>query len=322
MIKPDSTSNKNKMLTTAQLQALQQITSVARLSSYKHSLGTSTPAETFGAYMWSTAVSSAFAPLVQAIEISFRNALNNALTAAYGADWFEHWVTQAAQQLRSAGRLRGQSEGERRIAQAKDKIREKDRSERNRKGQGSLPAGYTPSWQAVLAEMTFGFWVNFLTKAFWDINTQSKLWPKHLTVVFPHAPSRLYAQGALHKEFKAVVDLRNRIHHQEPLWKHHSVANSTQALAFLQQQRVAWLSPDKLTALQRYGVIAALDELCSASSYQRFIGQSQGHTVCIDAARQHLPTLPQQIRPDQSIWLTSDSNEPCLVLKSAARRFF
>lgn len=101
------------MLTSAQLQALQQITSVARLSSYKHSLGTTTPAETFGAYMWSAAVSTAFSPLVQAIEISFRNALNNPLSSAYGPDWFEHWVVQVANQLRATGRLQGQSEGER-----------------------------------------------------------------------------------------------------------------------------------------------------------------------------------------------------------------
>lgn len=316
------------MLTPAELQALQHITSVARLSSYKHSLGTSTPAETFGAYMWGTAVSTAFSPLIQAIEISFRNTLNNALTPAYGANWFEHWVVQAASQLRAKGYLHGQSEGERKIAQAKDKVREKDKAERNRKGQGPLPAGYTPSWQAVLAEMTFGFWVTFLTKNFWDINNKTKLWPNHLTAVFPHAPSPLYAQGALHNEYKAVVDLRNRIHHQEPLWKHHTVANAAQAIAYLQQQltactsRLAWLSPDKLTALQRYGVIAALEELCSASAYQRFTGQSQGQTASIDSARHELPVLAGQLQPDQSIWLLSDTHDPRLVLKSAARRFF
>ncbi len=316
------------MLTSAQLQALQQITSVARLSSYKHSLGTTTPAETFGAYMWSTAVSTAFSPLVQAIEISFRNALNNALSSAYGPDWFEHWVVQVANQLRGTGRLQGPSEGERKIAQAKAKIREKDTSDRSRKRQGPLPPGYTPSWQGVLAEMTFGFWLNFLTKNFWDINRKTRLWPNHLAAVFPNAPRRLYAQGALHKEFKAVVDLRNRIHHQEPLWKHHSVANADQAIAYLRQQllactnRLCWLSPDKLTALQGYGVIAAVEELCSDASYQRFTGRSQGRTNPIDSARHELPTLAQQLHPNESIWLLSSTHEPCLVLKSAARRFF
>ncbi|NHC06879.1 Abi family protein [Azonexus fungiphilus] len=316
------------MFSPSELQALQHITSAARLSSYKHCLGTTTPAETYGAYMWSMAVSTAFTPLIQALEVSLRNAINNALSPAYGANWFEVWATNSANELRAGGKLQGKSEGENLIAKARSKLVEKAKKEKQRTGTGPLPVNYHPSWQAILAEMTFGFWVTFLNKRFWDINQRSKLWPNYLTTVFPNAPTPLYAQGALHKEFNEVLDIRNRIHHQEPLWKHHSVACHQQAINYLRQQlsacclRLAYMSPVALAALERYGAIAAIDELCSESTFQRFIGHSCGQTKPLRTARKDLRLLARNTPINQSIWLVSPTEQPLLVVRHASRRYF
>ena len=138
----------------------------------------------------------------------------------------------------------------------------------------------------------------------------------------------MYAHGALHKEYKAVVDLRNRIHHQEPLWKHACVANADDAIAYLNQQlqasiaRLSYLSPEKLSALQRYGVIAAIEERCCKESFLRFTGQSKGKHTVLRQAKKDLSLLAKTTRDQQSIWIVSDNSHPKLVLRPASRRFF
>lgn len=303
------------MFTTTELSALQEITSKARLSSYKRVLGTTTLAESYGAYMWNKAIASAFSPLIQALEVCLRNAMNNTIAPVYGQDWFEQWANRAAVELRKSGKLTGQSEGEKQVAKARAKIIQKSRNS-------------SFSWQAVLAELTFGFWVEFLTSKYWDVNQRTKLWPNHLSAVFPTAPRSMHAQGALHKEYKAVVDLRNRIHHQEPLWKHACVTNADDAIIYLRQQlqaciaRLSYLSPDKLSALQRYGVIAAIEERCCKESFLRFTGQSKGKHTGLRQAKKDLRLLAKSTPDQQSVWIVSESNQPRLVLRPASRRFF
>jgi len=312
------------MFNPVELQELQLITSMARLSSYPRHLGTASAAESYGAYMWSMAISTAFSPLVHALEVGFRNALNKELSIHYGNGWFDYWVTKDANELRSKGTIQAGklSTGERLIQEAIKKITSRDYP-------NGAPPGYKPAWQRVLAEMTFGFWVNFLVKRFWDINSKSKLWPNHVTTVFPSAPSHMRAVGPLHKAFDEIVNLRNRIHHHEPLWKHHTVNSCSDALIHLNGQltstltKLDYLGCGQRRALERYGVVAAIEELCTQSAFDRFAGRSKGYSKPYRLAKKDLGLLKKQTKDIDCVWVTSDTSDTVqLVIRNGNRRFF
>lgn len=312
------------MFSSTELQELQTITSAARLSSYSRFLGTTTAAEAYGAYMWSMAVSTAFSPLVHALEVGFRNALNNELSPHYGNGWFQHWVNKDATDLRTRGKLAlGQkSTGQRLLDDAIKKITKRDHPT-------GAPAGYSPPWQRVLAEMTFGFWVTFLVKRFWDVNHKSKLWPNHISGVFPGIPSSMRAVGPLYAAFDDVVDIRNRIHHHEPLWKHVTVHSCTDALAYLNKQidsaleKLDYLGCSQRTALERYGVIAALRELCTQTAFDRFVGRSKGLHKPYRIAKKDFSLLRKKTKDTDCIWVISETNGGVqLIIRHGSRRFF
>ena len=312
------------MFTASELHDLQLTTSAARLSSYPQFLGTTTAAEAYGAYMWNVAISAAFTPIVHAVEVGFRNALNNEMSATYGNHWFEHWVVKDANTLRANGKLAAtkKSTGERLVEEAVKKITSRDHPK-------GAPAGYKPSWQRILAEMTFGFWVNFLVKRFWDINTKSKLWPNHLTGVFPGAPSRMKVPGSLHNAFGEIVDMRNRIHHHEPLWKHHSVSSCADALSHLNGQlgsaleKLDYLGRGQRATLERYGVVAAIEELCTQSAFNRFTGRNLGDARPYRSVKKDLGLIRKRIKDSDCIWMTSSDNSTVqLIIRNGNRRFF
>lgn len=318
------------MISNQEAQNAGQLVSNARLSSYKQHLGTTSVTETIGAYMWNSSLSAAFSPLIQAIEVGLRNTLNNTLSPIYGSNWFEHWITQEASHLRGTGKLgtHQDSESERQIKKAQLRIKKRDTAERKRNGQGNLPKNYSPNCQRVLAELTFGFWVRFLMRWYWDVNTGTKIWPQHLLGAFPGAPKHKYSVGTLHNEFSVAVDLRNRIHHHEPLWKGPNVANVDDAIQTLTQKLnkmlalLEYLGSDKKAIITKYGVISAIEELCTKECFLRFIGRQSGHQLSLKLAKKDLRLVAKNASDAQSVWVTNASNSPILVIRNANRRFF
>lgn len=308
------------MLTPSELTDLLRLTSHARLSSYSQYLGTTNSAEAYGAYMWSTAVSAAFAPLVQAVEISLRNVLHDALSAGYGPAWYEHWVAQEKANLvrKKVLQTSQQSEGERLIKKAKTKVRSR---------LNMLP-NQAPPTQRVLAELTFGFWVRFLSRFYWDVNNRTKLWPNHLPAAFPGAPSPMQRVGALHSAFDQAVGMRNRIHHQEPLWKGPGVTSAASAVSHLQGELqtlltlLDFMGPAKKTSLEKFGAIAAVEELCSKASLDRFMGRHRGEHTLLSTAKRSLLHMSRKAGDSTSIWICDDAMTPRLVIRNGNRRFF
>ena len=278
--------------------------------------------------MWSTAVSAAFTPLIQTLEISLRNSLNESLSIHYGNDWFAIWVTNMANDLRTRRKLVGQSTGERLIKKAQEKIIKRDNAESIRKGNGPLASNYIPGWQSVLAELTFGFWTNFLVRWYWDVNHHSRLWPNHIIDVFPGSPSNMHSVSALHNSFERAVDLRNRIHHQEPLWKNYGVTNIDDGIQYLLSSlaqclnQLDYIGRGQTIALQRYGVISAIEEICTKEAFYRFIGRNHGQFIPLHTAKRSLPLLKKNLKDHQCIWVVSKELKPQLILRSANRKFF
>lgn len=175
--------------------------------------------------------------------------------------------------------------------------------------------------------MTFGFWSSLLFKRFYDVNHNTKLWPNHIAGVFPGAPSSMHAVGSLFKAFDEAVSVRNRIHHHEPLWKHGSVACRDDALAYLSAlfrrllTLMDYLDPSLRRAVERFGISAAIEELCTPEAFDRFVGRTHGKCLAIREAKKDLRLLGKNIQQKQSVWITASRNVQ-LVIRHGSRRFF
>lgn len=130
-------------------------------------------------YARNAALGSAFHWPIQALEITLRNAANDAMTSENGIHWFDG--PQLAQPQRDA------------VTAAKDKLHWEA---------GAQPAG------RVVAELSLGFWVALFAKGY-----EESLWRTALHRCFDPTPAR----RQLHRHLNRLRRLRNRVAHHEPI---------------------------------------------------------------------------------------------------------
>lgn len=130
-------------------------------------------------YAHNANLGSAFYWPLQALEITLRNAANDAMTVDYGIHWFDG--PQLAQPQRDA------------VTAAKYKLR--------------WVAGAHPPGR-IVAELSFGFWVALFARGY-----EESLWRTVLHRCFDPVPVR----KQLHKQLNQLRRLRNRIAHHEPI---------------------------------------------------------------------------------------------------------
>lgn len=160
-------------------------------------------------YRWNVEVSEAFYCPLHCLEVSLRNAQHAALSATFArTDW---WVVAP---------LRKHELGK--IAQA----------ERNLRGKGVL----VHTADGVVAELSFGFWASLLSRSY-----DRHLWVPVLHRAFPHYSGR---RKDLEDNLRAMVLLRNRVMHHEPVHHRHLEADHAKIyrlLGYLEPSVAAWL---------------------------------------------------------------------------------
>ncbi|PZO70117.1 MAG: hypothetical protein DI640_15085, partial [Sphingomonas taxi] len=136
----------------------------------------------FALYLYNARVAKAFWYPLNVAEVTFRNAVDEALVAAYGGDW------PIDPDLRDSLTTEHQLSLTKAIRRA---------------GHGARKAD-------IVATLTFDFWSNLMRPQY------GQLWRTRANVVFPnlsHGESRRDVQ----KLAKEINDLRNRIAHHEPI---------------------------------------------------------------------------------------------------------
>ncbi len=152
-------------------------------------------------YEWNTAMAGAAFGLLEAVEITVRNAFNDALVTKYGPGW---WRPDQPPQI-----LRGASLDDARRA-----------IHRFEKPGVPLDTG------KFVSETSFGFWARLVTKPYDD------QWRGALHDAFAErAPSRQDTQHRLHR----LKLLRNRIAHHEIIWSR-DLARDQEAATWLLRQ--------------------------------------------------------------------------------------
>jgi hypothetical protein len=119
------------------------------------------------------------------LEVALRNAIDDLLTQKVGEQWHEDnsFLTRDSQF---------------KVQQAKEMLRKRKES---------------TSREKIIAELSFGFWVNLFKKPY-----DKKLRIKDLKNVFPNLPSKeekLMNREVIYRELNHVRNFRNRIFHYE-----------------------------------------------------------------------------------------------------------
>ncbi|WP_329449341.1 Abi family protein (plasmid) [Streptomyces sp. NBC_01426] len=190
--------------TAAQLKLLEPLISRPRLAPYI--AATTSPQAAMELYLWNVRVSAAFAEVIALTEIILRNAMADQLAAAYGTAWY------AQAELFDDRTIRGFHSTWRNINMPTDPKTGKPEAKTLR----TVPAG------KLVAESTFGCWVNLLDKGGTrgegpyrkNVDYDSTLWRKSLHKAFPNSGGK---RTTVFTTASHVRSLRNRAAHHEPL---------------------------------------------------------------------------------------------------------
>lgn len=166
--------------------------SIDRLSSYKYDNNDSMDL-ILSRYIYNVQISESFYPVIAALEVALRNRLYNAVAKLKGQNWLLEEIKQQAIL----------SENERNILlEAYNKLKRKHSN---------------PLSGAIIAELTFGFWVNLCKKSY-----KNSLWDKQdfFSNVFPDFNNYFISPTwdktkVMFPELKEILRLRNRIFHHE-----------------------------------------------------------------------------------------------------------
>lgn len=268
------------------LRELAQFISEPRMKSYRALTSDDSMAANLGAYLWNKKMSAALYPLMQCLEVTLRNAIHNAASMHFETpDWFDRVTKHAGDVMfisyikkhpdkRERFYRNGISTGQRKekkiwtshhenmVATAKEKLEN---------------CGKRQAADAVIAELTFGFWVGIFERNYNDINSPARLWPHLEPAVFPNLkPAERKASTILY-QLKSIKDLRNRMAHYEPIWKHASVNNVSSALTYLNNSidqivtLVRGISHERANLLQLSGMERFARDLCQEKLFEFYI---------------------------------------------------
>jgi len=152
-------------------------------------------------YEYNVQLSEALYGLLHGLEVAVRNAAHHALTISYGsASWYDSPPTPGfgIPQAGAAGPAWHQ------YAPLSPYWRDKVDEAKRRPGVGRNPG-------KVIAELTFGFWVDLLQS-----RNHRSLWvDRKLNAAFPNARGK--TRSDIHNRLKSIQLLRNRISHHEPV---------------------------------------------------------------------------------------------------------
>ncbi len=166
--------------------------SLDRLSSYRYDKSDDLDI-ILNRYIYNVQISESFYPIISALEVALRNRLYNAVAELKGQNWLLEEINQQTIL----------SDNERDILlEAYKKVKRKHNS---------------PSIGAIIAELTFGFWVNLCKKSY-----KNSLWDKQdfFSNVFPDFDNYFNSPTwdktkVIFPELKEILRLRNRIFHHE-----------------------------------------------------------------------------------------------------------
>src|SRR5690606_1335672 len=248
-------------------------------NSYQSVFHPANDVELMGVYLWNAHVCGTLYPLMGAVEITLRNAIDQALVADLGRFWW------AGSKLRYRSFASGVDAPH--LVQA---LRENfAKATRNyaaeQRRRHAVRGNVAPHHHGIIAKTEFSTW-EFLLDA--EFMGRGLIWPKHLSGVFRgswpvHQASAMLAH--VHGLVATLRDFRNRLLHHEPAWKRYGVRTEADALQHLQEKigkvenLLALIHPENLRLLQANGLLRDAYRACTGAEIRRFQHRVQVHQI-------------------------------------------
>jgi hypothetical protein len=182
---------------------LEQALSAARLSTYLK-LADGNQAKCIELYIKNMQISEKLHTLLNEFEVVFRNAVNDVLSARYGAEWYNSREIEFIDKHITA------------IQRVKQDIHKENKPKTN------------PN---IISNLTMGFWV-FLFNKDYDRN----LWRSELYKTFKH---KRISRGNVRQELHKIKNLRNRVAHCECILNYPYKQYYKEIIEF-----ISWINPE------------------------------------------------------------------------------
>lgn len=212
---------------------MKRLISSARLTSYQSAFNVNDSAELFGLYSWNLELTGALNSLLQLVEVALRNAINEAgkknIVTPPGVHWFEVIPSNLIEDDGGAS-LAGDLKPLIESPQAKDfkaglKKARKNAQKLLKKKLGENTTAIATLDQ-IISQTDFSVWKYILDKSFYDGDaTKNFLWPKGFLTAFKRLPTvtgknkQFQQRDIIRRRIESVRILRNRVAHNEPVWK-------------------------------------------------------------------------------------------------------
>jgi len=250
-----------------------------RISSYQSVFQPAHDVELMGVYLWNTSVCGALYPLIGAVEVSLRNAIDQALVADLGRFWWTSTKLRYRSFAPDADTPRPVQVMRENFAKA---TREYVAEQRRRH---AARGNVAPHHHGVIAKTPFSTWELLLDGEFLG---RGLIWPKYLSAVFrgpwpTHQASLMLAH--VRKTVAMLRDFRNRLFHHEPAWKRYGVQTEAHALQHLQEKLgkveslLTLIHPENLRLFQVNGLLQDAHRACTAGEIRRFQNLAEIHKI-------------------------------------------
>lgn len=240
-----------------------RLISPARLASYNSAFGVSDKAELFGLYSWNLELSGALNSLLQLVEVALRNTINEAGKNCIVASPNQHWFEAVPFNLiedENADPLADGSYPMIKAAQVKDfesgLAKAKKSAQKLLKKKLGEDTAAVATLDQIISQTDFSVWEYILDKSFYDGDaTKGFLWPKGFLTAFKKLPNvtgknkQFQQRDIIRRRIETIRMLRNRVAHNEPIWKDADVNDMAEIVSNLEKkindivELTYWISP-------------------------------------------------------------------------------
>ena len=256
---------------------VQELISNPRLVTYSRSLGIESE-DLLAAYAWHLNVVSNFYPLVQLIEVALRNAINNQGLQAYSATpWFDALPSKS--EIDQDGNLKDTEM----VGKFKENVKSaKKKAKKILKDKG---LDVEPNIDQIIAQTDFSTWEYILDKGFYDGGNNSFLWPSRFYKVFTKPPRyegtnpMFHQRDIIRRRIEEVRNFRNRLSHNEPIWRVSEVNCSEDVFGYLEEkykkimQLAYWISPQLKLFIVKMGFDSRIRLCLTNHELRRFLAK-------------------------------------------------
>ena len=270
------------------LKKIEASISTSRLNTYVQLTNSNEDrAKLIYAYQWNKHVSSSIYPIIQCLEVSLRNAIHNAATKYHKtSSWFDFITREAGHDLfindmkknplkngqyYRKGVSKGSKKGLKTWTSYHENMLKNSKNKLSKEGKSQ-------SADRIVAELTFGFWVDIFTKPYHNIKNE-RLWPNLEADVFPNLSPSERNHSKIYGKLKEIKNLRNRLSHHEPVWKNKNVVCTDTAIQYLNSVVEDMLNIIKGISVERYqllnesGRVDYFKEVCSKIKVDEYLSK-------------------------------------------------